>query len=989
MTAEPLALVDRLPVIPWLRRMFRAKTPAPPPQWATATHSSDVEIPLLPSFRFAHEPVEMSSRPGHFIGRDADLDVLVQRILFSDGGSFLVTGYRGVGKTSFVNQVIHRMRAIAPLVEGEVGEIEIIDVSITLARTVTGADLMHHIIRRLYDRLAEKGGLKHLDVAIRSELVLAYQRTSMNVTRKSVEGREKQFGVNEAGMTAALLGAFKLSWLQKLTFSKAEEMTFLGYDDRAAENDLIRIARQLTAPPVPRKLGRTEPRLKIVLVFDEIDKMDDSGGQASVPPVRPLDDILGSLKNLFTTSGISFLFIAGKDLQERWIEDLGRGDSIYESVFCFDKYLPCLWEEVGAICHCFVDEKKLAALAAPVRAALGYFEQYLHYKGRGIPRRIIREFNHFVRWTAREPRLAFSQQDVRRFRFYAELQTLLSARWQENRAAGTDDASTTRNDKERLGTLYLIDWILGRGKQEFTADDAVAASHALSAKIAPAKEIAPAVIGEMLSFLVLHEYLEEVRRGLGATVIQPVQKEKRYRLAARRLAEMGNDPLAPEVPNMTRTGIVIGGSAARFLNMEMIGSGGMGSVYRAWDSRHGRFVAVKMIARSLAQDEAVRARFEREANIVASFQHPNIVRLFEYISSDDLGSPAMVMEFISGIALSELLHAAGPLSWELAVGIGRKIADALAYVHRRDVVRNDLKPSNILISDEARVVMIDFGISKQVGGSVSQQGAASLTAAGMFIGTPNYASPEQIAGRPLDNRSDIYSLGVVLFELITGRLPFAHIDDVRALMLAVMSSEAPRVTELASVPPQLDELVAACLRKDPQQRPSNVDEVLEALARVDMMGDTTFAEELARSVQRAVGHRQRQQQPTLSASEAPAEMIAPAIRWPRRRPADGGARLVVRQPDFDNELEVEVGSHLRIGRSADADLHIGSPVVSRLHAEILRREGRYVIRDLNSANGTYVNGDRIVIELALVDGSEITIGDVRLIFMSAEDNRGR
>jgi serine/threonine-protein kinase len=472
-------------------------------------------VPLHQSFRFIHEPVNAKS-PAQFVGRQLEIASLADRILFSEGGSFLVTGYRGVGKTSFVNQVIRKLEEEAPRAAPVLGATEVVDVYLNVARPMQPSEMMHHIIRRMNDRLIERGIYEHLDDDLREALKLAYDRTSVNMARKVAEASEHSFGVNDASIGGDLLkAAMKFSWSSKRSRTSNYETSYLGYDDKAAEHDVINLSRRLAAgytrrttraARLWRKLrGQAAPRtrLKIIFVFDELDKLEEftvPTGDDKTPGKPAIDEIIGSLKNLFTTSGVSFIFVAGKDLQERWLEDVGRGDSVYESVFAYDKYLPCLWADVGAICDAFVDRD--AALASYPAQIFDAFKKYLAYRGRGIPRRIIRTFNQYVEWDSNQPSLRFASHDVRRMRFFAGLQAMVDEHEATLFGESLEEFSGTQSDKRRLGVYYLIDWILARGMVEFTLKDVLQASRRLSVKIALAEEIAPRVAEDILSVLV-------------------------------------------------------------------------------------------------------------------------------------------------------------------------------------------------------------------------------------------------------------------------------------------------------------------------------------------------------------------------------------------------------------------------------------------------------------------------------------------------------
>ena len=316
----------------------------------------EAAVPLKPEFRFAHEPLGSDAGVG-FVGHDEDVHALAQRLLFSQGGSFLITGYRGVGKTSFVNQVIGEVSRVVRSKGLAAVCTDVVEVRLNLARALQPAELMHHIVRRLFDSLDEAGILEQLPPKVRRDLTLAYVRTSMNVSQKLATSTELAVGMPGIELGAA---PFKMSsqglFTRKSRLAHNEEASFLTYDDRAAEHDLIRLAQELTRGfevhdgriwRLARAiLGRRKPtrRLKVVFVFDELDKLDTEIAPDAAQR-SPIDELLNVLKTLFTTSGITFVFVAGKELQERWLEDVGRGDSVYESVFSYDRYLACIWSD--------------------------------------------------------------------------------------------------------------------------------------------------------------------------------------------------------------------------------------------------------------------------------------------------------------------------------------------------------------------------------------------------------------------------------------------------------------------------------------------------------------------------------------------------------------------------------------------------------------------------------------------------------------------
>jgi serine/threonine-protein kinase len=217
---------------------------------------------------------------------------------------------------------------------------------------------------------------------------------------------------------------------------------------------------------------------------------------------------------------------------------------------------------------------------------------------------------------------------------------------------------------------------------------------------------------------------------------------------------------------------------------EVLGEGGMAVVYKAYEPRLDRVVALKVMHRDDDTDATYLARFRREARAAARMQHPNIVTV--YAAGEQDGQPYIAMEYVDGGTVLDRMRE-GPLDPAEAVWIAGQIADALDYAHRQGFVHRDVKPANILLShDGKRAVLSDFGVVRPI---VEQQGAA-LTAVGLTVGTPDYMSPEQAMAEPLDGRSDLYSLGVVLYHLLTGRRPFTA--GSLTSMVADMLSKDPQ-----------------------------------------------------------------------------------------------------------------------------------------------------------------------------------------------------
>ncbi|HEX2621385.1 MAG TPA: protein kinase, partial [Phototrophicaceae bacterium] len=255
----------------------------------------------------------------------------------------------------------------------------------------------------------------------------------------------------------------------------------------------------------------------------------------------------------------------------------------------------------------------------------------------------------------------------------------------------------------------------------------------------------------------------------------------------------------------------------RYEILERIGRGGMAQVYKAHDMNLDRLVAVKVLHDHLSDDPTFKERFEREAKFVASFNHPNIVQVYDFDSVERAGERLyyMVMPYVIGNTLREELETLGTqdklIDQERVLQIARNLANALDYAHKRGMVHRDVKPGNILFDEHGQAILMDFGIARLVA-------ASNLTQEGLTVGTPAYMSPEQATGAMVDARSDIYALGVIVYEMIAGQTPF-HDDGSISVLLKHLNEPVPSLsTFLHMSSPSVDAVVFQALAKDPEDR---------------------------------------------------------------------------------------------------------------------------------------------------------------------------
>ena len=249
-----------------------------------------------------------------------------------------------------------------------------------------------------------------------------------------------------------------------------------------------------------------------------------------------------------------------------------------------------------------------------------------------------------------------------------------------------------------------------------------------------------------------------------------------------------------------------------------IGAGGMGEVYRARDTRLDRVVAVKVLLERVSGDPDHRKRFEQEARAVSSLNHPNICTLFDVGRHDD--TDFLVMEFLEGQTLAMRLQS-GPLPLRDALTTATEIADALAAAHRAGVIHRDLKPGNVMLTKQG-AKLLDFGLARRHRPTTDLAREAvtrtALTELGTIVGTVPYMAPEQLEGLEADARTDLFALGAVLYEMLTGRRAFEGGSQVSLIAAILQTSPPPASETMAAIPPVVDQIITTCLAKDPDER---------------------------------------------------------------------------------------------------------------------------------------------------------------------------
>lgn len=356
----------------------------------------------------------------------------------------------------------------------------------------------------------------------------------------------------------------------------------------------------------------------------------------------------------------------------------------------------------------------------------------------------------------------------------------------------------------------------------------------------------------------------------------------------------GGGARSDDLPDDPLVGMRLDG---RFEIESVLGSGGMSVVYKAKQINVNRYVAIKTIRMQLGRNSTARDRFQREVNTLCAMNHPHVVTVYDCVFGDD-GAPFVVMDYLRGRSLDFLIAQDGPFTLDRFLNIALQVLSALEHAHANGVVHRDIKPGNIVLLDDQTdfVKVVDFGLAKV------EEENRKLTQSGEILGSPPYMSPEQCLGKPGDIRSDIYSLGIVMYEMLTGMDPFNYVSSVFEMLQCHTSSIPPTMKDKnpdVSVPPEVEAVIFRAMEKDPSKRYQTIRELQDALVTacagpgVKTSGDVAL---------RAAASRATSGHPTAAAVPASSARPAPANEFNRARYAtisDG-------QPEQKSSLGVGV-----------------------------------------------------------------------------------
>src|SRR5579875_849630 len=464
-----------------------------------------------------------------------------------------------------------------------------------------------------------------------------------------------------------------------------------------------------------------------------------------------------------------------------------------------------------------------------------------------------------------------------------------------------------------------------------------------------------------------------------------------------------DNPYSRSAGNNEDMNALVGKTLGQFRIVERIGAGGMATVFKAYQPNLDRYVAIKVLPAYHARDPVFVQRFVREARAVAKLAHPNIVQIHDFGEVDNI--TFIVMEYVDSGTLKDRLKQQQRLGVPEAVDFMIQAAEGLDCAHHNGIVHRDVKPANMLLRKDGHLLLSDFGIAKIL------EGTTNLTRVGTGIGTPQYMSPEQGTGMAVDRRSDIYSLGIVLFHCLTGQVPFTA-DNPLSITVKHLNDPLPvEFLRNAGVPAAIEQVIVKMTAKASQDRYQTAEELIDALTTALAVSHLSIPrpwrsglssgllaplqptdQQAPVNVSRPLPGSGEQPEITISCFRCGApnrtdlhycttcgydfsknRLVTDTYLGTSGRPILAMLRIGNRNFRFHQEMTT-------IGRTNGNDLVISGRTVSRRHARLWFQDGHWFLEDLQSANGTLVNNVRIYQPRILNDGDIISFGDETALF---------
>lgn len=930
------------------------------------------KIKVNEQYRFFNSNYTFNDNVIPFFKHEKIIKNLKNRICFSNGAAFLITGLRGVGKSTLVKRALNELRKEKK---------SCLPVYINLSRNIEYKELLFEIVRRLYETIIDYKVFDLLDTQIAKQIVIAYSRTSMAISNRNTTSNTTEIQMNNNYLLGNILSN------NQITIQSAEEATFLAYSVNDVEHDLLRIVELLNS----------DKELKIVIVFDELDKLviDDSG-------MKYFEDILGKLKNILCSMDAISIFIGGLELYQKWNDDVAKINSIYESIFSWHQYVPCIWDSTETLFELIMEKQYVYEKLSDefqfickekytnlLKKPFEFFLAYINFKCKGIPRRVYSEFNKFIVWNNGKPYFQITEIDIKEILAYSEIWKKISPIF-EDKLYGT----IIEMDLTYVTCFNIIEFFFLHAEDEFTLEQ-------VQKTLLYDKMLTPVSIEQIITNL--------MERFVERHMIQCVQGDK-FIVTDRTIKQKSDmaikdrtllhNKFEQEDDDINKNGINNNPSFKRRIKRYK-----SNIIEEFWISYKAEELFVNQANMSIFYVTNIQTNKKYNAILytdihnekmkgkICLYNNQNYAFSSKYLTNTediiiDSCIKTSLREIYEGYLLSDLIKAGIKKKYVLL--IIEQILEFLIEINKGGYFNANIKASNIVINKFLNVKILDI------------KSLIKINSSGMQIVTRGYAAPEMYTDS-YDMRSDIYSVGVLLWEMLTKQC------------LREMQFERHIDFEFLNKPMQCSKKLWKIIKKateyDPELRYQNPQDFLSDIHNCweYKYGRCKVRKVAVSGTVKGINYIRMEQSVFNEAAYVKGEDSEIIVNTTsdscsyntqllledgigtvilQNRKTDNVVAYLIRKQT--NEIFKIIGRECIIGKDeSSVDICISdNNSISKIQAKIKKENDNYYISDCNSANHTYLNEMRLESEKYSIvkDGDIIRFGNEEFVFKCEQVN---
>lgn len=918
------------------------------------------KIKINEKYRFFNSNYDFNDNVIPFFKHNAIVESVKNRIRFSSGASFLITGLRGVGKSTLIKRALNELRH---------DDISCLPIYINLSKKIEYRELLFEIIRCLYQAIIDNKIMDKIDSEIAKNIVISYSRTSMSISNKNMVNGEFEASTG----SIPILGNILLK--NKLTRQAAEEASFLAYSANDVEHDLLRIIELLNT----NKLLK----VKIVIVFDELDKLT-----VTKNGIECFEDILSKLKSFICSVDAIFIFIGGLDLYQKWNDDVAKINSLYDSIFSWHQYIPCIWNSTESLFALFSEKECIYENVADdfqfmceskfsniVKPSFRAFLTYINFKSKGIPRKIYSEFNNFIVWNGETPYFQISEIDIKEICAYTKI-------WEKIFPIFEDKLYRTviEMDLTYVTCFNIIEYFFAHSSEEFTIKQ-------IQKALLYESTLSPVSINQIILEL-MEKFIEQhiIQKNSSNKFIVTdftIKQEDNIVIKDKALfhesfseakfdIRQQNSNFDPDasfkrkIERYESEKIVSFWSC--FEGKELILSNAEMSVFYVMNKTNNSVYNAVLYTDKQGKKLQNKNCLYNEATYKLTSKY--------LLDTTDIISQSYVKtslrEIYNGYLLAHLIDA--KIKAKYVMLIIEQLLNFVMELRERGYFNANIKASNIMVNKYLNIKLVDVKNLIRVGSK------------GVPISALGYASPEMYTDS-YDGRSDIYSIGVLLWEMINhkclNQISFERHIDFQFLSRPRECSE------------KLWKIIIKATKFNPDERYQTAEEFLKDIyqckeyknnklgIRQDVsIGTVTnlFANKLEKDFSKGVHNDTNEDNfgdYTCHLGASRAETTILNIDSVKSQKA-----YLVRV--VTNEMILIDKAIFKIGKSkGDVELYIGdNKGISRVHAGIINRGKEYYLLDYSSTNKTYLNDIQVSanVETMLENNDVIKLANEKFIF---------